>query len=166
MKKSVFNNRMNQLFNNEVAQTIRINGNGDGEVRSTPLAIGDELVMRISDTTTIDEIVDAREFSGNNFTMVHFEDGKDIALSKLCRRANGLRLKGATLWEMLRDFIGRVVANGGMYKIRIVDIREQVFTNGNVSKYYVFEVITNNVPVLENDEIATDNATEDATEDA
>lgn len=150
MKKSVFKNRMSQLFNNEKARTICANGGGNKAAKSLVLAVGDKLTMHISDTTTIEDIANADKYGDNDYTNIHFEEC-DIALSKLARRGNGLRLKGADQWEMLEDFVGRAVANGGTYTIEVDEIRQQVFNDSGVSNYYKFKVVSNEIPELEED---------------
>ena len=106
--------------------------------RSIPLYAGMTLTLVVKPGTTIQDYLELGTFKDNsgvttNYGMIVFSDAS-VSISKICRRGNGLKLRGATIEDMLYDLFGRAIQNGGSYTIEITDFKKVVY-DGTPTEY-------------------------------
>lgn len=116
------------LFTKEVLAVLA-GGGGNKRARSNPLEEGKTYTFTVQEDLT--EVLDLAEIpDSDSVTMILFDDA-NISMNCLCRRGNGLRLKGSTMSDMFKDFVSRAVDNGGIAKVKVTKITEQTVTPKN-----------------------------------
>lgn len=120
------------LFTRE-ALAVLAGGGGNKHARSNPLEEGKTYTFTVPGNLI--EVLDLAEIpDSDSVTMILFDDA-NISMNCLCRRGNGLRLKGITMTDMFKDFVSRAVDNGGIAKVKVTKITEQTVTPKNKDSF-------------------------------
>ena len=127
--------------------------------RGIPVSKGDKFEFRCDSQETLDALFVQRDeqINGNDCSWVDVQcvDGSAISATQLTRRNNGLPLSGKLISERIESFLNLFDDNGVLI-LRVADVRTKAFTqkDGSVStsSYYIFEILTGNVPEEEEEE--------------